>query len=105
MLRLSKISCVAFGGWVAGITTERFLRLKSEEKIPNVESIFGGSSDGTNSIPVLPIFGTVTAATLIPKSPQDVQPIPDTSRTSTLSNLLLEQTSIPSRHHLPIAKS
>lgn len=75
MLRLSKISCIAFGGWVAGLATERYLQLKSEEKLPNVESIFDSSNVDIIPKPGLPIFGTVSAATLIPKS-QDAQPIP-----------------------------
>jgi len=74
MLRLTKISCIAFGGWVAGLATERFLQTKSKENPLNLEP--NTDNIGISFKPGLPIFGTVSAATLIPKPPQDVQPIP-----------------------------
>ena len=66
MLRLRKISCVTFGGWVAGLTTERFLRLKSVENLSNqnppTESIFRWFK--CYKFHTLHIFGAITAVYL-----------------------------------------
>ena len=97
--KLFTVTSIAFSGYFAGLATERYFwspkttPAKSDAQ-SDATNYFPTHLNGLECKPALPIFGTVSAAALLPAKPTEVKNVPpepamNTSRVSQVFGLCL----------------
>ena len=83
--KLFTVTSIAFSGYFAGLATERYLWSPNNQKtttpsdaqsLSAASNYFPSNLNGLECKPALPIYGTVSAATLLPTKPTEVKNVP-----------------------------
>ena len=75
--KLFTVTSIAFGGYFAGLATERYFGPLSNNKAAECKCPLQDPTPGLFPKPGLPVFATVSAASLIPsKSSNEIKSIP-----------------------------